>query len=247
MGDYATEAAPDLLIEHKMARHPTEIADLCGRRLVVAAETEEGGRLRVQLIKRFTGNARLKGRYMKQDFFEFPRTHKLIVATNNKPVIRESTLAIKRRLRLVPFSVVIPEQEQDKLLLEKLKAEWPGILNWAIQGCLNWQTDGLQTPEEVELATQAYQDEQDPLMEFLQEQCILTATAFVPRTELYKAYQLWADHTHERYPLERGGLYERVRNKAGVSDGQQRIGGRPTKGFVGIGLLTPLDRELPDA
>ncbi len=245
LGDYAGEAAPDLLIERRNPEHPTEIADLCGRRLVVSCELPEGGRLRVSLLKRLTGNARLKGRYMRQDFFEFDRTHKLIVATNNKPVVRESTHAIWRRLRLIPFAVVIPPEEQDKTLLAKLKKEWSGILNWAIAGCLVWQRDGMQTPEEVLLATQAYQDEQDPIADFLDERCVFDKGAYVSRAELYASYQDWTAKAHERYPLDRNALYERVRKRTGVSvgDGQKRIGGRPTKVFTGIGLQGPLLKE----
>ena len=83
MGDYAAEAPPDLLVIRKREEHPTEIADLCGKRLVVASEMEEGCRLRVQLVKRLTGNARLRARFMRQDYFEFPRTHKLVLITNS--------------------------------------------------------------------------------------------------------------------------------------------------------------------
>ena len=240
LGDYAGEAAPDLLIERRNPEHPTEIADLCGRRFVVSCELPEGGRLRVDLLKRLTGNARLKGRYMRRDFFEFDRTHKLVVATNNKPVVRESTHAIWRRLLLIPFAVVIPKSEQDKTLLAKLQEERPGILNWAIAGCLAWQRDGMQTPKEVLLATQAYQDEQDPLADFLEERCIVAVNAFTPRAELYGAYKAWAEKQRE-YPLDRNGFYQRVRAKPGIHEPPaRRVGGMPTRGFAGIGLLSPL-------
>ena len=238
-GDYAGEAAPDLLIERRNPEHSTEIADLCGRRLVVSCELPEGGKLRTNLLKRLTGNARLKARCMRQDFFEFTRTHKLIVATNNKPVVPESTHAIWRRLRLIPFAVVIPPEEQDKALLAKLKKEWPGILNWAIQGCLAWQKDGMQTPPEVLLATQAYESEQDPLADFLAERCILAVNAFTSRTELFKAYKVYAEQQHE-YPLDRNGFYERIRAKKGIQGDQRRFSGSPMRGFSGIGLLSPL-------
>ena len=137
MGDYGIEAAPGLLIlKQGYSEHPTEIADLAGRRLVVGWETEEGQHLRIQLIKRLTGNAKIKARYMRQDYFEFDRTFKVILCTNNKPSVQEQTVAVWRRLRLIPFNVTIPENEQDKSLLHKLKCEWSGILRWAVQGCL---------------------------------------------------------------------------------------------------------------
>jgi len=115
MGDeYATDAAPDLLVTSRSDRHPTEIADLHGRRLVVAVENEEGRRLRVGFVKQSTGDPTLKGRRMKRDFFEFPRTHKTILVTNHRPRVPDSSHAIWRRIRLVPFKVVIPEERQDK-------------------------------------------------------------------------------------------------------------------------------------
>lgn len=135
-GDYAAEAAPDLLVAQKHRAHPTEIADLFGKRLVIASETERNEHLRVQFVKRLTGDARLKGRFMHKDFFEFRRTCKVILITNNKPVISERTHAIWRRLRLVPFDNVVADKDQDKALPEKLRAESSGILLWLIQGCL---------------------------------------------------------------------------------------------------------------
>ena len=237
MGDYAAEAPPDLLLVRSNPEHPTEIADLAGRRLVVASETDEGRRLRVQLVKRLTGNARLKGRFMRGDFFEFPRTHKLILATNNRPIVKENTLAIWRRIKLVPFDVTIPPDEQDRQLTKKLVAEWPGILAWAVQGCLAWQRDGLTSPAEVEAATASYQAEQDPLAEFFDACCIFEAKAQVPRADLFNAYSAWAGRTNEHHPLDRVSFYERILRRAGIEEFQRRIDGKPTRGFLGLGLV----------
>jgi putative DNA primase/helicase len=202
MGDYACEAPPSLLTTPRYDQHPTEIADLCGQRLVIGSETEEGDRLRIQLVKRLTGNARLKGRKMRQDFFEFDRTHTLVLVTNNKPRIGETTLAVWRRVRLVPFSVIITEAEKDTQLLKKLRAEWPGILAWFVRGCLDWQQHGLQTPEEVKVATEQYQAEEDPLAEFLSERCILKPDLKAGRAAVYSAYRSWAEDAGEAHPLD---------------------------------------------
>jgi len=238
LGDYACESPPDLLILRRSQEHPTELADLCGRRLVVACETEEGGRLRIERVKRLTGNARIKARFMRQDFFEFERTHKLVLMTNNKPTIREATHAIWRRIQLVPFAVTIPKDRQDRLLTEKLRAEWPGILAWAVRGCLDWQRKGLATPTEVERATETYRAEQDPLAEFFEEHCILEPNAFVSRADVFTAYNAWAEKQKERQPLDRRGLYDRLRKTPGVTEGQRRTGveSGPSRGFTGIGL-----------
>lgn len=239
MGDYATEAAPDLLVDRQTAEHPCEQADLCGRRLVVASETEEGSRLRVQLVKRLTGNAWIKARFMRQDYFQFPRTHKLVMATNNRPVVREATHAIWRRLKMVPFTVTIPDLQQDKELLTKLRTEWPGILNWAIAGCLAWQAHGLDTPEAVDRATSDYEAEQDLLGDFLSSCCVVGQNAFAPRAEVYRAYLKWATDSGEKFPLDKNRFYERLRHK-NFTDGKRRLAGNVTRGFEGIGLRSEL-------
>jgi putative DNA primase/helicase len=251
MGDYAGTAPESLLTIRSMgAEHPTEIADLCGKRLVVASETEEGARLRIQLVKRLTGDMVIKGRYMRQDFFQFPRTHKLVLVTNNRPVVRETTHAIWRRVRLIPFTVTIPEAERDLKLLEKLRAEDPGILDWAIRGCVEWQANGLQAPDEVMLATKTYQQEQDPIADFITDRCTLGEdrrdaggeVCRVTRNDLYMVYQSCCSQSGERHPLTRSELLEHVRRLPGIEDSQWRPIGSdvPVRGFVGIRLTVSL-------
>jgi len=238
LGDYAGLAPPGLLTTRAYESHPTEIADLCGLRVVLGSETEEGATLKIQLIKRMTGDATLKARHMRCDFFEFQRQFKLILATNNRPRIPENTCAVWRRLRLVPFGVTIPPEEQDPRLSEKLRAEWPGILACAVRGCLEWQRDGLQTPPEVLAATAAYQAEQDVLGDYLTARCVRGEHVKVSRPELFADYQSWAVQTGERHPLERNALYDRIRRLDGVTDDQWKPVGStsPVRGFRGIGL-----------
>lgn len=239
MGDYAGIAPPGLLTTRTNDEHPCEIADLAGKRLVVSSETEEDAKLRVQLIKRMTGDPTLKARFMRQDYFEFPRTHKTILVTNNKPVIREATNAVWRRIRLIPFNVTIPPERQDPQLTNKLRTEWPGILAWAVRGCLDWQRNGMQTPGEVVLATQSYQFEQDVLGEYLDARCVRGGeNVRVGRSELFGDYQSWARQTGEKFPLERNAFFERVRRIKGVTESQWRPPGLsvPVRGFKGIGL-----------
>lgn len=168
MGDYAVPAPPTLLMVRTHQEHPTEIADLAGRRLVVASETEEGGRLRIQLVKQLTGDETLKGRYMRQDYFSFRRTFKTVLVTNNKPRIREATAAIWRRIRMIPFTVCIPLEKQDRKLTEKLRDEWPGILRFFVEGAVAFHRSGsLATPEIVVQATKQYRGEQDVVQAFI--------------------------------------------------------------------------------
>jgi putative DNA primase/helicase len=136
MGDYAMQAVSELLMQKSHESHPTERADLCGRRFVATIETEEGKRMAESLMKQLTGGDRMRARAMRQDFFEFPQTWKIFLAANHKPVIRGTDLATWRRIKLVPFNVTIPEAERDEGLAHKLKNERPGVLSWAVAGCV---------------------------------------------------------------------------------------------------------------
>ena len=108
---------------------------------------------------------------MRGDFFEFTPQFKLMISGNHKPALRNVDEAIRRRLHLIPFTVTIPPQERDPDLPDKLKAEWPGILQWAIDGCLEWQRVGLRPPEAVRRATDDYMEAEDSLGQWLDEEC----------------------------------------------------------------------------
>lgn len=196
--DYATKAAPDLLLTKKQASHPTEIADLFGRRLVVAIEIEAGRHLAESFVKEMTGADRLKGRRMREDFWEFEPTHKVVIAANHRPIVTNSDHGIWRRLRLVPFNVVITADQQDKDLPEKLRAELSGILNWCLLGCIEWQTEGLKDPPAVLSATEGYRCDSDNIAAFIAESCVIEHTAFVGATALFTAYVKWCEDNHER-------------------------------------------------
>ncbi|CAG1010435.1 hypothetical protein PHYC_03850 [Phycisphaerales bacterium] len=241
MGDYTSDAPPQLLTESRQREHPTEIADLMGKRLVVASETEEGATFRLQLVKRLTGDATLKARHMRQDYFEFPRTHKLVLITNNTPRVRENSEAVWRRLRLVPFDVVIPEAERDKKLLQKLRAEWPGILAWLVRGCLDWQREGLGEAEDVTRATGAYRDGEDQVGRFIGECCQIDdrtpregSEMVVAWAALAKEYGEWCQRTGER-PMETRKLGAAL-DKRGFPSATRRLGKTTAKFRTGIGL-----------
>ncbi len=156
LGDYAKVAAMDTFTASHGTRHETEVAMLRGARAVIAQETEEGQRWAESRIKQLTGGDGISARFMRQDRFTFTPTFKLMIAGNHKPSLRSVDEAIKRWLNLVPFTVTIPKAERDPTLPEKLKAEWPGILAWAIEGCLEWQRIGLAPPPAVQAATASY-------------------------------------------------------------------------------------------
>lgn len=197
MGDYARQAAPDLLMRRRDDPHPTGLADLHGARLVLATETAQGRSLDDALVKRLTGGDRVKARHMHKDFFEFQPSHKFIVATNHRPTITGTDHAIWRRIRLVPYTVTIPDEEQDRHLDGKLAAEGPGILLWALRGCLAWQSEGLTEPYAITSATADYRAEMDVLAGFISDCCLLDASRSTKSSDLYAKYQAWAAQTGE--------------------------------------------------
>jgi putative DNA primase/helicase len=239
MGPLACEAPEGLLTVRRNDEHPTEIADLLGKRLVVASETEEGRRMRIGLVKKLTGNKYLKGRFMRQDYFQFERTHKTVLVTNNKPVVTETSNAIWRRLRLIPFEVTIPEERQDKQLTEKLMAEWPGILAWAVRGCLDWlqrQCD-LALPQAVMDATSEYRSDSDYVADFLAEQCkdwrkFPEQKMKTPKERLYSAYCEWCKSVGEDV-LTRTIFGQRMRGH-GYEDRTAKIDKRPVKCWMNL-------------
>lgn len=237
MGNYASPAPDGLITVRKHNEHPTEIADLLGRRLVVASELEEDAKLKVALVKRLTGDVTLKARFMKQDFFHFTRSHKLVAVTNSKPQITETTNAIWRRVRLIPFNVTIPKEKQDPRLTDKLKEEWPGILGWAIRGCLDWQRGGMQTPDQVIIASEAYQAEQDVLGDYVRDRLLSDPSCRIARGDLYADYESWAAQVRTK-PIGKAMLYARIRKEKGVTEAQWDPPGLnvPVRGFSGIGL-----------
>jgi P4 family phage/plasmid primase-like protien len=229
LGEYATQAAPELLLTKKGDAHPTEVADLFGRRVAVSTEVEAGRSWSEVQIKQLTGGDRIKARFMRKDFFEFQPTHKLFVAANHKPRVRGTDHGIWRRIRLVPFSVTIPEHARDKNLVQKLQAELPGILAWAVRGCLAWQKDGLGEPAEVTAATKAYREEMDALGEFFDDCCIIDRNVEAKAHDLYSAYVQWCDINGER-PMGQRSFGMALRER-GFADRKSGV-----KVWVGVGL-----------
>ena len=203
LGPYSSQADSELLLARRGEAHPTGVADLHGARLVVAQETEAGRKLAESLVKQLTGGDLMKARFMRRDFFTFQPVAKIWLASNHRPAVGGTDYAIWRRIATVPFEVTFPPERQDKELIHKLCAELPGILNWALRGCLEWQRDGLSPPDEVRAATERYREEQDPLADFITERCSLDARAVTASAELFKAYEDWAEVSGERYPLGR--------------------------------------------
>lgn len=244
MGDYGRTAAPGLLLGRHSDRHPTEVADLKGARFVGSVEVGENRKLAEELVKQLTGGDRLKARFTRQDFWEFEPTHKLFVACNHKPVIQGSDHAIWRRVKLVPFTVVIPEAEQDKKLGEKLKRERPGILNWLVEGCLQWQRDGLTDPEKVVAATADYRADMDVIAGFIEDCCTVEQGKKASATDLYRAYKQYSGENGEQ-PLRQRDFGVRLGERGFTS--VRAHGGQRWWSGIGLVTQTTLDLDRGDA
>lgn len=197
IGDYAKAAPADMFTERKHEAHTTELARLMGARLVTAQETEEGKRWAEAKIKALTGGDTVTARFMRQNDFEFTPQFKLVMTGNHKPGLRNVDEAIKRRLHLIPFTVTIAPQDRDQTLPERLKAESGGILQWAIEGCMAWQRDGLRPPAAVVAATDEYLEQQDVLGAWIEECCDVGANYSARRGDLYRSFKAWAERSGE--------------------------------------------------
>lgn len=236
-GDYARNADPQTFMQkNTTSRANPDIARLQYARLVTTSETEDQNRLASALVKRMTGTTRMTASFLYQNEFEFDPIMKLWIDTNNKPRIPSQDGAVWARLVALPFEVQIRHTKIEiKGLKEHLAAtELPGILNWAVEGCLNWQRDGLARPEQVAAANDAYRAENDALLTFIEEACIVSDDVRCGVKELYDAYQQWARSSNENVWRMRtfgAAMEERGFEKQRQNDGYTWLGIRPNTGL----------------
>jgi putative DNA primase/helicase len=192
LGPYAIKS-PSEMVMAKSYRGgvPNDIARLRGVRFTVTNEVDEGMTLSESVVKDLTGKDTLTARFMREEFFDFAPTHKLWIYGNHKPEIRGTDPAIWDRVKLIPFEVEIPERERDPHLQDKLAQELPGILAWAVRGCLAWQKMGINAPEGVKAATGEYRAEQDMIGQFVDDCCDLDRSYEVASGSIYQAYEAW--------------------------------------------------------
>jgi putative DNA primase/helicase len=210
LGDYAQ--ATDfrtLQVQDRGSGPRPDLARMKGARFISAVEPDQGRQLSTATIKQLTGGDTIAPRGLYQDHTEFQITGKLWLAANHKPTIPDASHGTWRRIQLVPFSVTIPDYEQDKHLAEKLRAELTGVLVWAVQGCLAWQRDGLGVPPAVRGATDAYKAESDTAGRFLDERCYQGPVAKVASSKLYRAYMRWC-HDNGEQPISQRELRQQL-------------------------------------
>ena len=238
IGSYGQTAPMDMFMYSQHEHHPTELARLAGRRLVTANETTKGRRWDEAKIKNLTGSDKIAARFMRQDFFEFDPTHKLMLAGNSKPGLMSVDEAIRRRIALVPFEVQIPKDERDLELALKLRAEWPGILRWMIDGAVAWYAERLQIPEAVQTPTKEYFDDQDSLGQWIEERTKPDPRATTRTRDLFADWSAWCDKLNLSPGTE----------KAFVEDlkklGWTHFRKTKSRGFAGIALIDPEQKEL---
>lgn len=182
-------------------RATPEIARLCGKRLAVSSELDIGVRLNEAAVKDLVGADTLTARHLYAEPFDFKPSHKYLIVGNHLPSVRGSDFGIWRRLILVPFRAQFTKERGnlDATLESKLRRELPGILAWAVQGCLQWQHEGLRVPQAVEQATREFRAETDLLVRFLADACQLGAELFSTSDDLRQAYNRWAERVGEAH------------------------------------------------
>lgn len=215
LGPYATSAAPGLLMAKEQDAHPTEVADLRGVRLAVASEVRKGRVFDEEAVKRLTGNDRLKARFMRENFWEFDPTHKLLIAANHKPRVRDASDSFWDRIALVGFDVRISEAKLDLKLPSKLDEEMQGILAWIVEGCRLWREIGLQPPAVVKQATKEYRESEDVVGKFFNERCVVDLNMppldMTPTSSLIRAVKIWCENNN-LYAFSEKDLVERLRD-----------------------------------
>jgi putative DNA primase/helicase len=188
---YALKLPAAALMASRNDRHPTEVAQLRGRRLAISSELEEGQFWNESLIKELTGDEVMTARFMRQDFFEFRMTQKHIIVGNHKPRLRGGDPAIARRLVLVPFEQKFEGAKRDRQMLDKLKAEAPAILAWIVRGAVRWHQEGLQVPQRVRDAGAEYLADHDDVALWMDECCTRGPDAQCRASDAYASFAAW--------------------------------------------------------
>jgi putative DNA primase/helicase len=231
IGDYARQSQPEVIMVQRYAAQtgPTpELVRLAGARLVCMGETEDGQQLAESRIKQMTGGDAITARALHCAPFEFVPSFKLILSGNHRPVIRGDDDGIWRRIELVPFTVTIPPEQRDKNLPDRLRAEYSGILNWMIRGCLDWQRSGLQTPVEVARSVGEYRSDMDLIGQWVAERCEMGVSATLRARVGYFDFAQW---------LKLGGHREITETRLGLKLAERGyVKAKDRNGVVYLGL-----------
>jgi putative DNA primase/helicase len=211
-----------------------DLARLKGARFVCAVEAENGSKFSEVILKQVTGGEPITVRFLHQEYFEYHPEYKIFLAANHKPNIQGKDDAIWRRIHLIPFKKTICKESQDKMLLKTLKNELSGILTWALEGCREWQHNGLIVPDEVKNATIGYRKKMDIITQFFDDCLIFHSLATVSKKLLYINYLKWCG-SEKMSPLGKIFFNNEVSDR-GYSDKEMRVAGKKDRVWLGIGL-----------
>jgi putative DNA primase/helicase len=241
LGPYGCAMPRTLLFASKAGDvHPTELATLYGRRLGVCSEVGEDVRLDEAKMKDLTGGDPISCRRMHEDFWTYRPTHTLWLAGNHKPTIVGTDDGVWRRMHVVPWAVSFPPDKQDHQLGQKLNAELPGILAWAVAGCLEWQRLGVSDPPAVTEATAEYRDHSDPVGDYFRLHVVFEPGARMTCKALRSSYEAWCEELGHP-PVGARKLGARLRSHA-VKPVNLRLDGRFSNGWAGVRLLAEFEK-----
>lgn len=194
MGDYATIIDPSLLMASERGTGGPEMMQLFGARLVIGSETDEGKRLDAALMKRLTGGDQITARHLYQPPVSWEPSHQLLYVTNHLPKVKGNDPAVWRRVRVIPFDVVVPEDQRDPELPERLKLAADAILSWAVAGWFEYEDrGGMGEPDAVQRATDGYQTDSDPVLRFTRDHCVTGDGCSALARDLFTAWSRWAE------------------------------------------------------
>ncbi len=238
LGDYARTTPPETFMEVTDKERLHELARLKGARLVSASELPFNKKFNPRILKAFTGEDIVPARAMYKDGFEYLPEAKLFFSANHRPEVRDTSHGFWRRPLLIPFTRVFGPDEKDDTLRERFQVEAPGILNWLIQGCLDWQDIGLNTPQTVLSAVDEYRSETDVLADFLESCCEIGPGQTVTVKELYESYQAYCEDKGIHRGLGKQRFNEDLLGRPGIT--KRKAGGRTQRLWIweGIGLIS---------
>lgn len=245
LGDYADAAPPGFLMARPFEGHPTDLADLHGRRIYVCSELKPGDRFDEARFKLLTGGDRIKARRMRQDFFSFTPSHKLWLLGNHRPEVGTGGYAFWRRMRLIPFERTVDDARRVNNFAEVLvREEGPGILHWLVEGArryLNGSRD-LAGPDRVRIATKSYAETEDHTGRFITECCTLGDGLRAEQALLYSCYRDWCQ-AEGATAVSNRAFAARIRETLGMDSPKGMILSNQRKFYPGIGLRAEVGDE----
>ena len=223
LGDYGTSVPIDLFLHNTKSNaaqgHTESLANIQGKRFVIPSELVRHARLAMALLKTVTGNDTIKASRKAEHEVEFVSICKIWLYGNYKPIVHEMGNSFWRRLKLIPFNAMVPDDQINKDLPAALQKELPGILNWAIAGCLAWQKEGFNESKAVNDATDKYRAESDELAQFIKDACELGTDNFTAKKVMKYAYAQWCEDAGQNQMHTSDFI--RLLLEKGVTDGKQ--------------------------